>query len=296
MKKNIRSCVSTAVCSFSILFAGFLSCAELNAVHFDDSSSFVTAQLKGQLGNQMFIIAAAVSLALDHGVYPIFPDLVSNKKFNIPLNYQRLFRSFPVKISDSISAVYNEPRFSYKPIPFQPNMKIIGFFQSEKYFSQHKCEILELFAPPSDVMTYISHRYADILEHPATVSVHVRFYFEDPMEKAHPTCRREYFEKAMAMFPEDTLFVVFSNRMEQCKRLFWDMRKNIRYIEGEDHFCDLYLMSFCKHNIIANSTFSWWGAYLNRNPDKKVIAPKLWFNPAHESDIKDLLPDGWIKI
>ncbi len=281
---------------FTIFCMGLIGCVQLNGVDFESSSPFVTAKLKGQLGNQMFIIAAAVSHALEHGACPIFPDLVKNKNFNIPLNYRMLFHLFPVKLPNSIGVTYVEPQFSYRKIPYYPNMKINGFFQSEKYFSKHKSEILELFSPPSKVMEYLSHRYADILNHPATVSVHVRFYFEDPAEKAHPTCRREYFEKAMEMFPEETLFVVFSNRMEQCKTFFLDSRKNIRFIEGEDHFCDLYLMSFCKSNIIANSTFSWWGAYLNRNPDKKVIAPKLWFNPAHKSDIQDLLPDGWVKI
>jgi hypothetical protein len=175
-------------------------------------------------------------------------------------------------------------------------MKLFGYFQSEKYFSNHKQEVLELFAPPSDVIAYLSLYYADILEHPMTVSVHVRFYYEDPTGKAHPTCQRDYFERAIECFPNDTLFVVFSNQMQECKNLLSDIHKNLRFIEGEDHFCDLYLMSLCKHNIIANSSFSWWGAYLNRNPDKQVIAPKLWFNPAYLSDTEDLLPEGWIPI
>ncbi|MDE3046074.1 MAG: alpha-1,2-fucosyltransferase [Verrucomicrobiota bacterium] len=258
--------------------------------------TFVTAELMGQLGNQMFIIAATVSLALDHQATAIFPDLIRNKQYNIPFNYKRLFSSLPVLLPNPVSRVYNEPRFSYEPIPYQPNMKLSGYFQSEKYFASHKEEIRELFAPPADVMTYLSLHYADILEHPMAVSVHIRFYYEDPTGKAHPTCRRDYFEKAMECFPKETLFVVFSNQMEECKNLLSGIQKNLRFIEGEDHFCDLYLMSLCKHNIIANSSFSWWGAYLNRNPDKRVIAPKLWFNPTYLSDTHDLLPEGWIQI
>lgn len=281
----------------SFLLLALLACLKLNSIHSADlSSSFVTAELMGQLGNQMFIIAATVSVSLDHGATAIFPDLVEKTQYNIPLNHQRLFHFFPVELPHSVSLTYKEPQFSYTPIPYQPNMKLFGYFQSEKYFSKHKKEILDLFAPPEDVMTRLTSRYGDILNHPMSTSIHVRFYHEDPTGKAHPTCTREYFEKAMGHFPRETLFVVFSNQMEKCKELLKETDRNLRFIEGEDHFTDLYLMSFCKHNIIANSSFSWWGAYLNRNAEKKVIAPALWFNPNYESHIQDLLPDGWVAI
>jgi hypothetical protein len=259
-------------------------------------SPFVTAELRGQLGNQLFIIAATVSLALDHEATPTFPDLIKIKDYKIPLNYEKLFHSLPVSLPNRVRFTYREPHFSYEPIPYRPNMKLSGYFQSEKYFANHKREILELFAPPSEIVSDLSLRYADILEHAMTISVHVRFYHEDPTGKVHPTCDRDYFEKAMALFPDDALFVVFSNEMEKCKTLLSSIPKNFRFIEGEDHFCDLYLMSFCKHNIIANSSFSWWGAYLNRNPKKQVVAPKLWFNSSHIADTKDLLPEGWIQL
>jgi len=280
-----------------VILAGFLFLAPLTAIQFKNASSpFVTADLLGQLGNQLFIIAATVSLALDHGATPIFPDLIEIKAYNIPLNYKKLFHSLPVLLPQSPRSIYREPRFSYMPIPYRPNMKLLGYFQSEKYFSNHKLKILELFAPPSDVMAYLSSHYADILEHPMTVSVHVRFYHEDPTGIAHPFCGKEYYEQAMAAFPDDALFIVFTNQMDACKNLLSDLPKNLRFIEGEDHFCDLYLMSFCKHNIIANSSFSWWGAYLNRNPNKLVVAPKTWFNPGYLTDTKDLLPDEWLEI
>jgi hypothetical protein len=277
-----------------IISLGLVSLLSFVQTH---SSPFVTAELMGQLGNQMFIIAATVSLALDHEATPIFPDLVHNQQYNIPLNHRRLFHSLPTQLPKSVSLTYREPHFAYKSIPYQPNMKLLGYFQSEKYFSKHKQEILDLFAAPPDVMDHLVLHYGDILEHPQAVSVHVRFYYkEDPTGKAHPTCSREYFEKAMEYFPEDALFVVFSNQIDECKSLLSGMSRNLRFIEGEDHFSDLYLMSLCKHNIIANSSFSWWGAYLNPNPDKQVIAPKTWFNPAYEPNTQDLLPEGWVGI
>ncbi len=282
---------------FFFLILLYSSCfPPLQGSSFNNPFPFVTASLQGQLGNQLFIIAAATSLALDHDIHAIFPDLIEKSAYNIPYNYEKLFRSFPVTLPRPIRWIYEEPSFSYKPIPYHPNMQLVGYFQSEKYFLSHKKEILALFAAPPYVKEHLFLHYADIIEHPSSVSIHVRFYHEDPLGKVYVPFEKSYFEKAMAHFPENSLFVLFSNNMERCKELLSSLPGNLRFIEGEDAISDLYLMSFCKHNIITNSSFSWWGAYLNQNPDKKVIAPKQWFNPAYISDTQDLLPKEWIQI
>lgn len=259
---------------------------------------FVIGELIGQFGNQLFIIAAATSLALDNGAEAIFPDLVgtTDPVFNIPLNYEKVFFHLnTAKPAQDIEYYFRENGFHYTPIPYKPNMYLFGFFQSEKYFVNHKNEILQLFAPSQEIVTYLESKYTDIIYHPKTVSVHVRSYLkEDPQQKFYPTYGSEYFEKAMMPFPEDTLFVVFSNQIEWCKKNFAHIKRNIRYIEGESHYHDFYLMSMCKHNIICNSTFSWWAAYLNSNPDKLVIVPPVWFGPTCHHDTRDLIPEGWL--
>ena len=88
-------------------------------------------------------------------------------------------------------------------------------------------------------------------------------------------------------------FLVFSDDIEWCKQVFDD---DFNFIEGEEDYVDLLLMARCKHNIIANSSFSWWGAWLNRNNNKRVIAPKKWFGSVANLDSKDLLPKGWITL
>jgi hypothetical protein len=175
-------------------------------------------------------------------------------------------------------------------------MRIRGWFQSEKYFSSHKKEILDLFAPKKEILDYLSSKYFDVLQHPQTVAVHVRKYSdkENPHQQFYYDCDMDYYEKAMSLFPEETLFLIFSNRMDWCKENFRELNKNILFIESEKVFHDFYLMSLCKHNIICNSTFSWWAAYLNSNPDKKVIVPPLWFQPGYISNPKDLIPPDWI--
>jgi hypothetical protein len=105
-----------------------------------------------------------------------------------------------------------------------------------------------------------------------------------------------YYERAIASFPDDTLFLVFSNQMARCKKQLSGNKRNFYYIEGESHYHDFYLMSLCKHNIISNSSFSWWAAYLNLNPEKKVIAPFPWLNPKCGMDFKDVIPNDWTVI
>jgi hypothetical protein len=256
----------------------------------------VIGELEGQLGNQCFVIAATVSLALDHDATPIFPDLIGKRDYNIPLNHEKIFFRLHSRRSCPAQLIYREPHYHFAPIPYHPNMKIKGYFQSEKYFMHHKREILELFAPSPEIVRYLTDKYADLLAHPCTVAIHVRFYHEDPEQKCHLAPRREYVEKAMALFPEGALFVVFSNQIEKCKELLAGIDRPMRWIEGESHYHDFYLMSLCKHNIISNSSFSWWGAYLNTNPTKVVVAPRSWYNPAYGLDTRDLLPDSWIVI
>jgi Glycosyl transferase family 11 len=260
---------------------------------------FVTAELMGQLGNQMFQIAAATSLALDHNAIPIFPSLVqpSDPVFNFKENYEKVLFRVKVKGMRPLNYTYREPRYSYVPIQYRPNMKIFGWFQSERYFAHHRAEILQLFAPSAEIMDYLKGKYEEIINHPKTVSIHYRSYLkEDPEQKAHNTLPLDYFKKAITLFPEDALFVVFSNKIGWCKKNFAAIPRKMVFIEGEKHYHDLFLMSLCKNNIVSNSSFSWWGAYLNQNPDKIVVAPTPWFNPAYCSDTGDLIPKSWITI
>lgn len=262
-----------------------------------NASPFVSARLIGQLGNQFFQIAAATSLAIDNDATTVFPDLVNSQEFNIPLNYSKVFYHLNVATAEPLCYHYTEPQFPYTPISYHPNMCIQGWFQCEKYFSRHKREILELFAPSKEISDYLTSKYANLLNHPCTVAVHFRSYLqEDPLQKVHPTQTKEYYEKAVAYYPEDSLFIVCSNDIPLCKIILSDIQRKFVFIEGEPHYHDIYLMSLCKHNIISNSSFSWWSAYLNQNPNKIVTSPKKWFTPVCGMDYKDIIPEEWIAI
>ena len=258
---------------------------------------FVEGKLTGQIGNQMFVIAAATSLALDHNAIAVFPGLVCDSTNGVPFNFKHVFYHLNTQKPGKIRYKYWEPSFSYTPIRYKKNMQIQGYFQSEKYFAHHKKEILELFKPHPEIRIYLEKKYKKLLEHPNLVSFHMRFYNDHNDEaKTYLRCREDFFAKASGLFAEDALFVVFSNKMEECKRLLASSNHKCVFIENESYHHDLYLMSMCRHNIISNSTFSWWGAYLNSNPNKIVVAPARWFTEESGLDNKDLMPSEWIKI
>ena len=160
-------------------------------------------------------------------------------------------------------------------IPLKADLNLYGAFQTWKYFDHHRKEILDIFAPKTEELSRIKFKYAEILKHPLTVGVHVRT-FSKSISSTIPFVGLAYYEKAMSHFPPDALFVVFSDRINWCKHHFKKFNKTVIFVEGQDHIEALFLMSMLKHNIIANSSFSWWAAYLNRNPNKIVIAPSYF--------------------
>jgi len=134
------------------------------------------------------------------------------------------------------------------------------------------------------------------VEAPSTsmVSVHVRRGDYLKLSDHHPACTLEYYDKAMSKF-DGCKFLIFSDDKKWCLENF--NKENCEISFNSDAVEDLQLMSLCDHHIIANSSFSWWGAWLGRNKDKKVIAPKEWFGPAkNDHNTKDLYCKDWIVL
>ena len=110
----------------------------------------------------------------------------------------------------------------------------------------------------------------------------------------------EYFFEGLNYIKQDICnkfnLVVFSDDIDWCKKNLSHLNDNIVFVEGNKDYEDLFMMSYCDHNIISNSSFSWWSAWLNFNPHKMVIAPKNWFGPMGPKDVQDLIPESFIKI
>ena len=255
----------------------------------------VTANLLGGLGNYMFQITAAYSLALENSEELIFNindclkvhKPISSYRENILRNVSFIESPLPIKNTHS------EPFFHYKKIEQKKNIKLNGYYQSEKYFIKNREKVLDFYSIDDNSMVTINNKYSRILEK-NTCSLHVRRGDYLGLSNHHPTCNLGYYNRAIALLPKDTQYLVFSDDIEWCRDVFID--GNFVFINGNTDYIDLWLMSLCKNNIIANSSFSWWGAWLNKNKNKKVIAPKKWFGKAITHNTNDLIPTEWERV
>lgn len=257
-----------------------------------EEKTYVIGSILGGLGNQMFEVATVCALAWDNDAEPYFPDYIPLRPHSKSLS-QVLYRCALYPPEEKITCEWVTPVYGYKPIPFTNGMKVSGYSQSEKYFAHYRDRLVDFFAPKAKDLRYIKKKYKSILSHPYTVCIHVRYYFaEKPDEPAFRQYDEEYYEKAMALFQNNALFVVISDNIKFAKKVIPLNGRDVVFIENEPHYIDFFLQTLCKHNIIANSTFSWWGAWLNQNPEKIVIRPKVWIGGY--PDIGG--PDTWIKV
>ncbi len=241
----------------------------------------ISVNLKGRLGNQAFQMATCIAHAKRNGyAYSLPPETLNESIW--PFYFEHLRGT-----KKPMGELYEEPTHEYSPIPKRDNLILNGYFQTEKYFYDYRKDILDAFAVP-----YAFDQGA--------ISLHVRRGDYVNLKDHHPPCTSEYYIEALNLVtPGARVIKVFSDDIDYCRNMFPYDWNNIpfEYIEGLTPKEDLALMSGCEHNIIANSSFSWWGAWLGRNENKIVISPKLWFGEknSHLSQ-NDIIPKRWIKI
>jgi hypothetical protein len=247
------------------------------------------------LCNQMFQVAALYSHAHDNNLKVTFPQTKSPRFGNY---HENIFSRVSHQDINTNAFVYLEIPYGYHDLVKNDDIIYRGYMQSEKYFAHNRDIILDLFAPTTDIKNYITSKYNGIINVNA-LSIHVRRGDYVYLPNHHPSVGSGYYSAAIDYITAKTQidkYVVFSDDIDYCKSMFGES-EDIIYIDGEKDYIDLYLMSMCKHNIIANSTFSWWGAWLNQTPDKIVVAPETWFGNARtDLDTSDLIPENWIKI
>lgn len=243
-----------------------------------------------RLGNNLFQLGAALCLSSE-----ITICVPLENEYELTLKYKdTFFKGFPILnyIPDSIS-IYEESFYHYSEIPYAigTDLIITGYFQSYKYLNRDR--VLEQFAIDKDTMEFIQLTYPKILEGGFT-SIHVRRGDYLKALHKHPFCGRNYYLKAINLIGENENFIVVSDDITWCKNNL--KLKNIIYVENTSPIIDLYIQSSCDNNIISNSSFSWWGAYLNDNDSKKVIMPSMWFGYRFTVNVKDLILPSYIVI
>jgi len=252
----------------------------------------------GQLGNQMFQYAATKSIASYHGVPFIIPnhdevvvDILGNR---LRIELFDCFKLNPMNVGLVSGGDIKEEGFEVNRKFFgldrRYNFNLVGFFQSEKYFKHIENQIRNDFIFKDDIIVECLDVIDSHYDNP--IALHVRR--GDFLKNAgnHHNLSIDYYEKALSKFDDDRQVIIFTDdpKWAMNEPLFSDDRFIVSTGNGPYH--DLFLMTQCNDFIIANSTFSWWGAWLS---DKgKVIAPSVWFGPNNAHlDTKDLYPESW---
>ena len=273
----------------------------------------------GRLGNQMFEYAALRGIAARHGyewgIPP--PDRKGIENYRL----HECFKLSPDRREGIMEPCQyaQEPYFHFCQELFDTcpdNVSLHGFFQSWRYFDNVKDEIRKDYTFHEGILEPCKEMMEE-LEGQEPIMLHVRRgdpNLTDPRGfkwsytqcgSMHPVQPIEYYEKALRAFPEDQPVIVFSDSPEWVKEQEFFKPNRFMISEPEDKYADgsytpyadLCLMSLCSHAIIANSSMSWWGAWLQTNPDKMIFAPKMWFGSDYkDKDTKDLYCPKWILL
>lgn len=268
----------------------------------------------GGLGNQMF--QYAFYLSLKHR-YPYAIYLFSIKGSRHCHNGFELSKVFKtktllrrvayqifnklLKCSFMNETIRKQPEsLKYYPSVYEGikgNMRFEGFWQSYKYFEGIENDVIESFQFYKEKLLDKTKNICESIRNSESVSMHIRRGDYITENRFMPSM--DYYKNALAIIKKKKLnkeikVFVFSDDIQWVKDNL--SVANVVYVEHnklKDNWQDMFLMSQCKHNIITNSSFSWWAAYLNPNKEKIVVAPSIWFE---ENEKIDLIPDNWIKI
>lgn len=232
-------------------------------------------------------------------------DAYTPSKFRLANRHDFFSKSVKVICEKLGYRYYREKGFKYNKYLIQnlsTDCYLTGYWQTEKYFKQIETIIKNCFnfRPLSDSRNI---KLAAMFEQEESVSIHIRKGPDYDKIITKGTCEIDYYERAIDYIlnaKTNPKFYIFTDNPN------W-VRSNIKKIEytlidwnptaGVNNYVDMQLMSLAKNNIIANSSYSWWGAWLNKNPQKIVIAPRVWFNP--KSAIKatpDIIPTSWVSL
>ena len=284
----------------------------------------LTCNLMGGLGNQLFQIFTVISYAIKYkhmfkfiGAEELGGDGCTKRK-----TYWKTFlfklSGFLMEQYPHFDIVWNEQGFQFKELPHDilsyNNLTIIvrGYFQSYKYFQENFdviCRILNIAEKRLDIIEEVvkTHHSVGFLE--KSISMHFRLGDYKKSPDYYPIMNPEYYKKSLQYitgkidYTPNVLYFCEDEDIETVNETIQLLKNEFPTIEFEratnalDDWQQMLLMSCCNHNIIANSSFSWWGAYFNVNPTKIVCYPSVWFGPKKNYlVVTDLFPDEWMKI
>jgi len=288
----------------------------------------LTCNLQGGLGNQLFQIFTTIAFSLKTNNSFFFQNKcqLTNEKdalngATVRYTYWDTFLSgLSVFVKDAnklpnLELIIKEKGFNYDPsillnlMNNQQKVKmLVGYFQSYKYFDIYKKAIFKLAKiEASQKLVYNKSKEDYNLELDTSVSIHYRLGDYKKLQDYHPILENSYYIDALKSVVKRTqikhvIFFCEDDDLDEVLVNIYELEQifpELVFVRGGQYLSDweqMMLMSLCKNNIIANSTFSWWGAYFNTNPTKIVCYPEIWFGPKAGHDTSDLFPEDWTMI
>ena len=257
----------------------------------------------GQLGNQMFQYASLKGIARNRGFdymvahnADVVVDSLGNKL------YTELFNPFDIVVKQGVldtQQYIQEPHFQFSEELFNTcpdNASLVGYYQTPKYFNHIKDEIRSDFTFRPEILEPCKEMMEEMVE---PVALHIRRGDFITNVENHYNQDLEYYEEALTKFEKNRQVIIFSDDTEWCNKQKLFAPDRFLIAEGNSPYVDMCLMTMCSGFIIANSTFSWWPAWLSVAEDKKVVYPKQWFGVTgytKDHDVTDLFPRRWIKL
>lgn len=291
----------------------------------------ISIKIQGGLGNQLFMVFATIAYGIQHNVkiiYEYYYEIAARHTY-----WETLLDGFKIFTTDHAAnnvtnedisqfMIYQETGFLYTPIPDfgNNNICINGYFQSYKYFEMYKEQIISLMRLNDKKEAVLNEskysKYFDNKDNTTIISIHFRMGDYKQKRYYHPIMNYEYFESSLdyimnnmnnldnAFRPVRILYFCEAEDNEYVKSKI-DLL-NAKYPDAEfmkvddsiEDYDQLLIMTLCNHNIMSNSSYSWWGSYLNNYDAKIVCYPSVWFGEyyEHTHDHKDMMPESWIKI
>ena len=274
----------------------------------------LTGHLMGGLGNVLFIVATCFALSKQYKVKLRFYSNVNvwrDSKRRM-IHVYKMFENFDIdRVNNRKSGItIREPYFFYDSITLDRRTHncIYGYFQSYKYFDTYKSELVNMLHNPyknaiRNALKKFSLKQSQESQQSQQsqqsqeyefVSIHVRRTDYLALSDIHLNLSMAYYEEAMSHFSkEKSIFLIFSDDVTfvQNEPLFQNLPYKHVITNEDDEYC-FWLMTACHHNIIANSSYSWWASYINSNPNKLVICPSRWFGPRGPVyKIRDIIPE-----
>jgi hypothetical protein len=246
---------------------------------------------RSRFGNQLFFVAATMGIAVKNNTEYGFTSNMGHSG----IDYQSIFKNDLPIINYIPEVKYHQEQFCYYNVIINEDVEIFGYFQSEKFFKHIEDLVKKQFEFKDTVVDLVKSKYPNISD---SCTIHIRRgdYVSQPNH--HPLLPIEYYNNYIDDYSEGDIYV-FSDDIEWAKEQFVGNRYLFPSFEQDNDLNCFVLMSLAKNSLIANSTYSWWAAWLNQNPNKKIYAPNhtKWFGSSYSYlDTKDMIPDNWIQL